>query len=88
MQPGPYRGRATGRNRYVQPFASKPFTEIQADYCAPNVTDVLPARGGPVIAAATVAGTASSLSERMTPGRLNFSGFEWEVYRVPPLPTI
>jgi hypothetical protein len=89
---------------YVQPFASKPFTEIQPDhswatvthvgteyaallverdYAPPKVTDVLPSRGGPVIATATVSGTASSLSERMTPGKLNFSGFEWEVYRAP-----
>src|SRR5512133_2849808 len=89
---------------YVQPFASKPFTEIRLDYswatvthvgpeyaallverayAPPNVTDVLPSRGGPVIAAATVAGTPSSLSQRMTPGKLNFSGFDWEVYRVP-----
>lgn len=89
---------------YVQPFASKPFTEIQPDhswatvthvgteyaallverdYAPPKVADVLPARGGQVIAAATVAGTPSSLSQRLTPGKLNFSGFDWEVYRVP-----
>jgi hypothetical protein len=89
---------------YIQPFASKPFTEIQPDhswsnvthvgtkyaallverdYAPPRVADALPAQGGPVIAVATVAGTPSTLSERMTPGKMNFSGFEWEVYRVP-----
>ncbi len=89
---------------YVQPFASKPFTEIQPDhswtnithvgteyaallverdYAPPRVADVLPAQGGPVIAVATVAGKASSISGQMTPGKLNFSGFEWEVCRRP-----
>lgn len=89
---------------WVQPFGSRPFTEIQADhswtnithvgteyaallvesaYAPPRVADVLPAQGGGVIAVATVAGKASSLSERMTPGKMNFSGFEWEVYRAP-----
>jgi hypothetical protein len=42
---------------------------------------VLPARGGPVIAVATVTGAPSSLSQPMTPGKMSFSGFEWEVYR-------
>ena len=42
-----------------------------------------PPRAAPVIAVATVNGTPSSLSERMTPGKMNFSGFEWEVYRAP-----
>ncbi|HEX3876862.1 MAG TPA: hypothetical protein VHW24_07750 [Bryobacteraceae bacterium] len=89
---------------WVQPFASKPFTEIQRDhswanvthagtdfaallvdrgYAPPKVADVLPARGGQVIAVAMVAGRPSSLSQRMTPGKMNFSGFEWEVFRVP-----
>ena len=89
---------------YVQPFASKPFTEIQpdhswatvthvgtdyaallveSDYAPPKVTDVLPSPGGSVIASVTAAGTPSSLSQRSTPGQLNFSGFHWEVYRVP-----
>ena len=89
---------------WVQPFASKPFTEIQPDhswatvthvgteyaallverdYAPPRVADVLPTRGGPVVAVATMTGTPSSLSQRMTPGKMNFSGFEWEVYRVP-----
>jgi hypothetical protein len=89
---------------WVQPFASKPFTEIQPDhswatvthvgteyaallverdYAPPRVTDVLPSRGGPVAAVATVTGAPSSLSQRMTPGKMNFSSFEWEVYRVP-----
>ena len=89
---------------WVQPFASKPFTEIQPDhswattthvgtdyaallverdYAPPRVADVLPPRGGPVIAVATAAGTASTVSQRMTPGKMNFSGFEWDVYRVP-----
>ena len=89
---------------WVQPFASKPFTEIQPDhswsnvthvgteyaallverdYAPPRVADTLPAQGGPVIAVATVSGTRSAMSERMTPGKINFSGFEWEVYRAP-----
>jgi len=89
---------------YIQPFASKPFTEIQPDhswsnithvgtkyaallverdYAPPRVADTLPVQGGPVIAVTTVTGTPSALSERMTPGKMSFSGFEWEVYRVP-----
>jgi hypothetical protein len=89
---------------YVQPFASKPLTEIQPDhtwsnvthvgteyaallverdYAPPRIADTLPAQGGPVIAVATVTGAPSTLSEQMTPGKLNFSGFEWEVYRKP-----
>jgi hypothetical protein len=89
---------------WVQPFASRPFTEIQPDhswanethvgteyaallvergYAPPRVADVLPARGGSVIAVATVQGTASSLSKQMTPAKMNFSGLEWEVYRAP-----
>jgi hypothetical protein len=89
---------------YVQPFASRPFTEIQPDhswwslthigseyaallvtqdYVPPRVADELPARGGKVIAVATVKGTQSALSQRMTPGKMNFSGFDWEVYRAP-----
>ena len=89
---------------WVQPFASKPFTEIQTDhtwssmthvgteyaallverdYAPPRVADVLPALGGPVIAVATVSGKPSALSERLTPGKMDFSGFEWEVYRSP-----
>ena len=89
---------------WVQPFASRPFTEIQADhswtnithmgseyaallverdYAPPKIADVLPAPGGPVIAVATVAGKASGLSKLTTPGKMNFSGFDWEVYRGP-----
>jgi len=89
---------------WVQPFASRPFTEIQPDhswtnithpgieyaallverdYAPPKIADVLPARGGPVIAVAAVTGKASSVSERLTRGKMNFSGFEWEVYRGP-----
>ena len=89
---------------YVQPFGSRPFTEIQPDrswsnithvgseyaallverdYAPPKVADVLPAEGGPVIAVATVSGTPSALSRRLTPGKMSFSGFEWEVYRAP-----
>jgi hypothetical protein len=89
---------------WIQPFASKPFTEIrpdhswanvthvgtdyaallvERDYAPPRVADVLPARGGPVIAVATATGTASNLSRQMTPAKMNFSGFEWEVYRAP-----
>ena len=89
---------------YVQPFGSKPITEIkpdhswsnvthvgakyaallvERDYAPPRVADTLPVQGGPVIAVATVAGTPSPLSQRMTPGKINFSGFEWEVYRIP-----
>ncbi len=40
-------------------------------------------RWGPVIAVATATGTASTLSRLMTPGKMNFSGFEWEAYRAP-----
>jgi hypothetical protein len=89
---------------YVQPFASKPFTEIQPDHSWSNVThvgteyaamlvdpdyeplkitDVLPSQGGSVIAVAKVAGRDSDLSRRMIPGKINFSGFDWEVYRAP-----
>jgi hypothetical protein len=90
---------------YVQPFASKPFTEIQPDhswstvthigtdyaallvdrgYAPPRVADALPVRGGAVIAVATVPGTPSTLSREMTtPAKMNFSGFEWEVFRAP-----
>jgi hypothetical protein len=89
---------------YVQPFGSKPFTEIQPDrswssithvglkyaallverdYAPPRVADALQAKGGSVIAVATVTGTPSAVSQRMTRGKMNFSGFEWEVYRAP-----
>ncbi len=87
---------------YIQPFSSKPFTEIQPDgswsnvthvgtdyaallverdYVPLRVTDVLPGRGGQVIATATVIGRDSSISRQMVPGKINFSGFDWEVYR-------
>jgi len=56
---------------------------VERDYAPPRVADTLPAQGGAVIAMATVTGRPSTMSERMTPGKLNFSGFEWEVYRVP-----
>jgi hypothetical protein len=89
---------------YIQPFASKPFTQIQPDhtwsnvthvgtkyaallverdYAPPRVADTLPSQGGPVIAMTIAAGTPSAMSGRMTPGKLNFSGFDWEVYRIP-----
>ncbi len=89
---------------YVQPFGSKPFTEIQPDgswssvthvglryaallvgrdYAPPRVADTLPARGDLVIAVATVTGTASTTPQQMTPGKMNFSGLEWEVHRAP-----
>jgi hypothetical protein len=89
---------------YVQPFGSRPFTEIQSDgswsnvthvgtdyaallverdYAPPRVADVLPAKGGSVIAVATVAGTPSAVSRQMMPGKINFSGFDWDVYRAP-----
>lgn len=89
---------------YVQPFASKPFTEIQPDhswstvthigkeyaallvdkdYAPPRVTDVLPAQGGPVLAVAKVVGAPSSESQRTLPGKIKFSGFDWDLYRVP-----
>lgn len=56
---------------------------VAADYTPPKVADVLPAQGGPVIAVATMPGAPSSLSQQMTPGKMSFSGFEWEVYRTP-----
>jgi hypothetical protein len=89
---------------YVQPFGSRPFTEIQSDhswssvthvgteyaallverdYAPPRVADALPAKGGSVIAVATVTGTPSTVSQQMTPGKINFSGLEWDVYRAP-----
>jgi hypothetical protein len=88
---------------WVQPFGSKPFTEIQPDhswanithvgaeyaallverdYAPPRVADVLPPPGGLVISVATVIGAPSRVSQ-MTPGKMNFSGFEWEVFRAP-----
>jgi hypothetical protein len=88
---------------WVQPFASKPFTEIQPDhswgnrthvgteyaallverdYAPPRIADALPAKGGQVIAVATVAGAPSTQSQQ-TPGKVDFSGFEWEAYREP-----
>jgi hypothetical protein len=89
---------------YVQPFASRPFTEIHPDhswsnvthvgseyaallvdpdYVPPQVTDVLPSQGGQVIAVATASGKDSSVSQQIASGKINFSGYEWEVYRVP-----
>jgi hypothetical protein len=89
---------------WVQPFASKPYTEIRPDhswanithrgmeyaallvepgYAPPRVSDVLPTLGGPVVAVATVAGKHSALSDSIAPDKINFGGFEWEVYRVP-----
>jgi hypothetical protein len=56
---------------------------VERDYAPPRVTDVLPGRGGPVIAVARVAGKDSGLSQQMTPGNISFSGFEWEVFRAP-----
>jgi hypothetical protein len=89
---------------WIQPFASKPFTQIQPDhswatithvgaeyaallveqdYAPPRVADVLPSRGGSVVAIATVAGTPSNLSQPVTHEKIGFSGFDWDVYRVP-----
>jgi hypothetical protein len=57
---------------------------VDRDYAPTNVADTLPVQGGHVIAVGAVDGTPSSAySHRMTPGKINFSGFEWEVYRIP-----
>jgi hypothetical protein len=55
---------------------------VERDYAPPRVADVLPTRGGPVISVATVTG-APSRESQLTPGKMNFSGFEWEVFRAP-----
>jgi hypothetical protein len=47
---------------------------VQPGYSPPNITDALPAKGGAVVAVATV-GRKSSPG----PKRFHFSGYEWEV---------
>ena len=83
---------------WIQPFAAKPLTEIRKDstfratthmgteytallveprYSPPSTVETLPARGGSVVAVATVKGKSP------IPETLNFSGYEWEVRKVP-----
>jgi len=56
---------------------------VDGNYSPPSAADVLPSRGGQVIDVTTVSGTPSVLSEKLTPGKVDFSGFSWEVYRRP-----
>jgi len=87
---------------WVQPFSSKPFTQIQQDftwktkthigteyaallvepgYTPPTVADVLPARGGLVLAVKTISGKPAP--PETASKTIQFSGYEWGVYQVP-----
>jgi hypothetical protein len=56
---------------------------VEPGYSAPKTTDILPRKGGAVIAVATVEGRASSASATLVPKVIRFSGYEWEVLQVP-----
>jgi hypothetical protein len=54
---------------------------VDADYLPPKVADVLPARGGGVVAIATAEGGPSSGT--LAPKKILFSGYEWDVLQEP-----
>jgi len=56
---------------------------VEPGYSAPKTTDILPGKGGAVIAVATVQGRASSTSPALVPKVIHFSGYEWEVLQIP-----
>jgi hypothetical protein len=56
---------------------------VDKDYFPPKTVDVLPAKGGNVLAVATVAGRRTDSSPPPVPKRIHFSGYEWEVLEVP-----
>ncbi len=57
---------------------------VDAKYSPPKTTDVLPARGNGVIAVATVKGRAPiAASAPLVPKTICFSGYVWEVLRIP-----
>jgi hypothetical protein len=56
---------------------------VDSAFLAPNIADSLPAKGGPVIAVATVPGRPGPISPPAIPKTIRFSGYEWEVLQVP-----
>jgi hypothetical protein len=56
---------------------------VTPGYSPPKITDVLPEKGGKVIAVATIAGRNPPGSESRTPKMLQFSGYEWEALQFP-----
>lgn len=56
---------------------------VDPGYTPPKTTDVLPAKGGLVVAVATVAGRPSTGAAAVVPRKLDFSGYEWEVTQTP-----
>jgi hypothetical protein len=54
---------------------------VERGYQPPDTIEVLPAPGGPVIAAATVPGTPSG--SPLVHKRLTFSGYDWDVRETP-----
>src|SRR4051812_19923199 len=56
---------------------------VAPGYAAPKTVDVLPTRGGAVIAAATVAGRPAQGPATVAPKTLHFSGYEWDVLQIP-----
>jgi len=56
---------------------------VEPAYSAPRTTDVLPAKGGAIIAVATIEGRKSKAVEVPVPKKLQFSGYEWDVVQIP-----
>jgi len=48
-----------------------------------RTTDVLPGKGGAVIAAAIVPGRKPATTTRLVPKTIHFSGYEWDVLQIP-----
>ncbi len=73
-------------------FTWKASTHMGTEYAAllvkpgftpPKTTDVLPPKGGAVLAVATVEGKPSGLSPTLVPKTIQFSGYQWEVLQLP-----
>jgi len=56
---------------------------VEPGYTPPRTTDVLPEKGGKVIAVARVEGSRSRTASEFPPRKLHFSGYEWEIVQVP-----
>ena len=55
---------------------------VEPGYSPPKTSDVLPAKGGDVIAVAAVSARPSATSAIVSPKTLNFSGYQWEVLQI------
>jgi hypothetical protein len=53
---------------------------VEPGYIPPKISDVLPEKGGAVIAVASIEGRNS---KTLVPKRIRFSGYEWDVRQVP-----